>query len=117
MATTRLPDTAFKRFLRTLPIGSELQLDAPFGSFTLHHNATKAEVFLTGGIGITPVRSIVLQAVHDRAEHKIVVFYSNKRPEDLPRSRHATFDCRQPGGDVGDDRGVHVLCWLVLRGG
>jgi ferredoxin-NADP reductase len=39
-------------------------------------------VFLTGGIGITPVRSIVLQAVHDRTGHKIVVFYSNKHPED-----------------------------------
>ncbi|MFD1507506.1 FAD-dependent oxidoreductase [Georgenia yuyongxinii] len=82
MATTRLRDTAFKRVLRDLPIGAELALDAPYGSFTLHHNVARPAVFLTGGIGITPVRSIGLQAAHDRTAHKIIVLYSNKRPED-----------------------------------
>ncbi|WP_127127244.1 ferredoxin--NADP reductase [Georgenia sp. SYP-B2076] len=82
MATTRLRDTAFKRVLKNLPIGTELALDAPYGSFTLHHNVARPAVFLTGGIGITPVRSIVLQAAHDRTGHTIIVFYSNKRPED-----------------------------------
>ena len=81
MATTRLRDTAFKRVLRTAPIGTELLLDAPYGSFTLHNNVTRPAVFLTGGIGITPVRSIVLQAVHDRTGHTIVVFTSNKHPK------------------------------------
>ena len=65
MATTRLRDTAFKRVLRDLPIGTELLLDAPYGSFTLHHNAARPAVFLAGGIGITPVRSISLQAAHE----------------------------------------------------
>lgn len=81
-ATTRLRDTAFKRVLRDAPIGTELELDAPWGSFTLHHKTSRPAVFLTGGIGITPVRSIVLQSVHDDSGHKITVFYSNKRPED-----------------------------------
>lgn len=39
-------------------------------------------VFLAGGIGITPFSSIVRQAEHDRAPHKLYVFYSNRRPED-----------------------------------
>jgi ferredoxin-NADP reductase len=82
MATTRLRDTAFKRVLRELPIGTELLLDAPYGSFTLHHNVARPAVFLTGGIGITPVRSIALQAAHERTGPRIIVFYSNKRPED-----------------------------------
>lgn len=81
-ATTRLRDTAFKRVLRDSPIGTELELDAPWGSFTLHHKTDRPAVFLTGGIGITPVRSIVLQAVHDATGHTIIVFDSNKRPED-----------------------------------
>lgn len=81
MAATRLRDTAFKRVLKTMPIGTELELDAPYGSFTLHHNVARPAVFLTGGIGITPVRSIALQAAHDRTGHKITVLYSNKRPE------------------------------------
>lgn len=81
-ATTRLRDTAFKRVLRGSPLGTELGLDAPWGSFTLHHKAERPAVFLTGGIGITPVRSIVLQSVHDGTGHTITVFDSNKRPED-----------------------------------
>ena len=82
MATTRLRDTAFKRVLRDLPVGTELELDAPYGSFMLHNNTKRPAVFLTGGIGSTPVRSIVLQSTHDKTGHTIVVFYSNKRPED-----------------------------------
>ena len=82
MATTRLRDTAFKRVLRNSPIGTELALDAPWGSFTLHHKTERPAVFLTGGIGITPVRSIVLQSVYDDTGHQITVFDSNKRPED-----------------------------------
>lgn len=82
MATTRSRDTAFKRVLRDLPIGTELELDAPYGSFTLHNNTKRPAIFLTGGIGATPVRSIVLQSTHDKTGHTIVVFDSNKRPED-----------------------------------
>lgn len=82
MATTRLRDTAFKRVLKNMPLGTELELDAPYGSFTLHNNTERPAVFLTGGIGITPVRSIVLQSTHDKTGHTIVVFYSNNRPED-----------------------------------
>ena len=75
-------DTAFKRVLDELPLGTELELDAPYGGFTLHNKASRPAVFLTGGIGITPVRSIVLQAAHDHTAHQITVLYSNTRPED-----------------------------------
>ena len=78
----RMRDTAFKRVLKTMPPGSEVTLDGPYGSFTLHNNASVPAVFLTGGIGVTPVRSIVLQALHDQVPHRILVFYANRRPED-----------------------------------
>jgi ferredoxin-NADP reductase len=81
---TRMRDTAFKRVLRTMKIGTEITLDAPYGSFTLHNNTRIPAVFLTGGIGVTPVRSIVLQAAHDNLPHKIFLFDSNRRPEDAP---------------------------------
>lgn len=79
---TRMRDTAFKRVLRDMELGTKLTLDAPYGSFTLHNNTSIPAVFLTGGIGITPVRSILLQAAHDERPHRILVFYSNRRPED-----------------------------------
>ena len=36
MLATRMRDTAFKRVLKTVALGTELTLDAPYGSFTLH---------------------------------------------------------------------------------
>ncbi len=82
MVATRMRDTAFKRVLKTMPIGTEVSLDAPSGSLTLHSDARIPAVFLSGGIGVTPARSIVLQATHDKLTHKIVLFDSNRRPED-----------------------------------
>ncbi|MBP6018275.1 MAG: FAD-dependent oxidoreductase [Burkholderiaceae bacterium] len=82
MIATRMRDTAFKRVLKDLPIGTELTMDAPYGSFTLHNNVAIPAVFLTGGIGVTPVRSIVMQALHDKPTREIFVFSSNKTPQD-----------------------------------
>lgn len=82
ISATRMRDTAFKRVLKSLPLGEELTISEPGGSFTLHNNAAIPAVFVTGGIGVTPVRSIVLQAIHDKTAHQIFVFDSNKRPED-----------------------------------
>jgi ferredoxin-NADP reductase len=79
---TRMRDTAFKRSLKVTPLGTELTLEAPWGELILHDDAHIPAVFLTGGIGITPVRSIVLQATHDNLHHKLFLFYSNHRPED-----------------------------------
>jgi ferredoxin-NADP reductase len=84
MFATRMRDTAFKRSLRKVPLGTGVKIDSPMGSFTLHKNSSKPAVFLTGGIGITPFLSIVRQADHDRLPHKLHLFYSNRRPEDTP---------------------------------
>lgn len=79
---TRMRDTAFKRVLKAMEPGTEITLEGPSGSFTLHDNASIPAVFLTGGIGVTPVRSILHQAVHDKLSHRILVFDSNRSPED-----------------------------------
>lgn len=82
MCSTRMRDSAFKRSIQKLEPGDEILLEGPGGSFKLHNDESKPAVFLTGGIGVTAVRSIVLQALKDQVGHKLVVFYSNHRPED-----------------------------------
>jgi ferredoxin-NADP reductase len=84
MFATRMRDTAFKRSLKKVRLGTDVKIDSPMGSFTLHKNSAKAAVFLAGGIGITPFLSIVRQADHDRLRHRLHLFYSNRRPEDAP---------------------------------
>lgn len=79
---TRMRDTAFKRVLRKMNTGDTIQLANPHGSFTLHGDTTKPVVFLIGGIGITPVLSIIKDATERHLPHQLFLFYSNRRPED-----------------------------------
>lgn len=82
--TTRLRDTAFKRVLKTMPLGTLIKAEGPFGNLTLHNNASRPAVLLAGGIGITPFRSIARWAAHKMLPHRILLFYANRRPEDAP---------------------------------
>jgi ferredoxin-NADP reductase len=82
MVTTRLRDTAFKRVLQTMPIGTRVRIEGPFGDLRLHHAARPA-VVITGGIGITPFRSILIETVRSGGlPYPVVVFYANRRPQD-----------------------------------
>lgn len=81
---TRMRDTAFKRDLANIPPGGEVEITPSGGSFTLHNNPEKTAIFLVGGIGITPVRSILLHAARQKLAHRIIVFYSNTTPENAP---------------------------------
>ena len=84
MVVTRMRDTAFKRVLNKTPNGTAVKLEGPSGDLTLHNNGKRTAVFLAGGIGITPFRSIVLRAAKEKLPHRIFLFYSNHRPEDAP---------------------------------
>ena len=84
MVATRMRDTAFKRTLKTLLLGSTVKIEGPFGNLTLHNNAAKTAVLLAGGIGITPFRSMVVRAAREKLPHRIFLFFSNRRPEDAP---------------------------------
>jgi ferredoxin-NADP reductase len=75
-------DTAFKRVLKVMPVGAAVQIEGPTGVLTLHSDATRAAVFLCGGIGITPFRSIAFGAAKEHLPHRMFLFYSNRRPED-----------------------------------
>ena len=84
MVATRMRDTAFKRVLKTMPLGTAAKIEGPFGNQTLHNNAARPAVLLAGGIGITPFRSILFRAAKEKLPHRIFLFYSNRRPEDAP---------------------------------
>ncbi len=84
MVATRLRDTAFKRELATIPVNTEVKIEGPGGNLVLHHNAARTAVFLAGGIGVTPIRSILYHAAKQRLPHRILFFFSNRRPEDAP---------------------------------
>lgn len=80
--TTRLRDTAFKRVLQMVPLGTTVKIEGPFGDFRLHRAARPA-VLLAGGVGITPFRSILVETIGGGSlAYPVVLFHANRRPED-----------------------------------
>ena len=79
---TRLRDSAFKRTLQSMALGSGVQAEGPYGDFSLHHDPNRPSVLLAGGIGVTPFRSMVRQHARRGSTRQILLFHSNRRPED-----------------------------------
>ena len=76
--TTRLQDTGFKKALKELPLGSEVQLGPIAGQFTLPDDSTKPLVFIAGGIGITPFMSMLRYVKEESLPYKITLVFSNR---------------------------------------
>ena len=79
---TRMRDTAFKRVLSAMSEGAEIVINGPVGKLTLPEDQGRPAVFLAGGIGITPFRSMVLEATRNNSDQQIFLFYSNRRVAD-----------------------------------
>jgi ferredoxin-NADP reductase len=97
----RVRGGAFKSSLLEASWGTELEIAGPYGSFTLPRRPTTA-VLLAGGIGVTPFRAIVEDAIlHDRG-HSLLLVHSNRAPAETPfldefqrwTREHAGFDYR-----------------------
>ena len=48
----------------------------------LFRSRTRPAVFIAGGIGVTPFISILRQAAQDQLPQRLLLLYSNRRPED-----------------------------------
>jgi ferredoxin-NADP reductase len=82
MIAMRMRKTAFKSALKAAALGTKFIVSRPRGSFTLHRDITRPAVFLAGGIGIAPIRSILQSATQERLPHKLYLFYSNREADD-----------------------------------
>jgi len=83
MFTTRIRDESdFKQRLAQLNEGVQLRIEAPGGQFILPKEEEAPIVFLAGGIGITPVRSMIKHEEKGGTRRPITLFYSNRQPED-----------------------------------
>ncbi|KKU91827.1 MAG: Oxidoreductase FAD/NAD(P)-binding domain protein [Microgenomates group bacterium GW2011_GWA1_48_10] len=67
--------SSFKRALRQLPVGESLVAAQLAGEFTLSSDPQRKYVFLAGGIGITPFRSMIKFLLDSGQRRDIILFY------------------------------------------
>src|SRR5699024_12224156 len=82
MIATRLTDSAFKRSLAHLPIGSPVEIEGPYGDLNQRADVMRPAVFLAGGIGITPARSMIRDATKHTRDREQYLFYSSRSTAD-----------------------------------
>lgn len=80
--TKKLTGSDFSRALDKLKAGDTASIQYPFGKFVLEGAARKI-AFISGGIGITPIRSIAKYAVDKNLEVDMVLVYANRSLKDI----------------------------------
>ena len=83
MFSTRIRDSPYKKRLSTLEEGARAKVRGPEGQFVLHQDYSKTAVFLSGGIGVTPFRSMIKYATDKQLPLKIVMFDSNRNRDNI----------------------------------
>ncbi|UCD16093.1 MAG: FAD-dependent oxidoreductase [Candidatus Omnitrophota bacterium] len=90
--TKKLGDSPFSQRLRDLNIGDKVLFQAPLGQCVFDAKY-RSIVFLIGGIGITPVISIIEYVVDSRLDTQIELFYANSTEADIAFRKE--LDCWQ----------------------
>lgn len=75
--------SSFKRHLLALRPGAILKMAEPMGDFVLPKNPAIPLLFVAGGMGITPVRSMVKWLLDTGEQRDISLLYAVSQPEDL----------------------------------
>src|SRR5688572_28479949 len=77
------PGSSFKRTLAGLKPGTALALASPMGDFVLPKDASRPLVFVAGGMGITPMRSMIKYLLDCHEQRDIHLIYAVTKREEL----------------------------------
>lgn len=81
----RRSESAFKKNLENLEIGEYVEITQAVGKCVFgEFDSKRGIVFLVGGVGVTPARSMLLQAEYEKRPEKFFLFNSNRYPEAAP---------------------------------
>lgn len=95
--------SSFKKALVALKTGDQIMAGQLSGDFLLPKDTNKKLVFMAGGIGITPFRSMIKNLLDKNETRHIVLFYSNKTADEI--AYREIFDKAQKNGVIA----IYVL--------
>lgn len=77
------PSSSFKKLLLALKNGETLSAGGLAGDFVLPKDENQKLVFIAGGIGITPFRSMIQYLIDKDEKRDILLFYATKSEKEL----------------------------------
>ena len=83
MISTSIRESPYKKRLSALEVRTKVKVKGPNGKFILHEDFSKSAVFLSGGIGVTPFRSMIKYATDKNLPIKIEMFDSNRNEQNI----------------------------------
>jgi ferredoxin-NADP reductase len=98
MVTTRINhirSSTFKEQLQKLEPGKQIEADAPEGDFVVDDPAREL-IFVAGGIGVTPYRSILKEADANGQQLKVHLLYANRDENIVFQKELEEFAARNP---------------------
>jgi predicted ferric reductase len=73
----------FTSTIGNVPIGKRVYLDGPYGAFTIDRNPADMHVLIAGGIGVTPMISMI-RTLADRGDKRpVILLYASKNSESI----------------------------------
>lgn len=75
--------SSFKRALLDVKAGTNFSANALGGDFTLPQDTDRKIVFIAGGIGVTPYRSMIKYLVDTKEKRDVTLLYSASTAEDI----------------------------------
>lgn len=73
----------FTNQVASFPVGTKVYVDGPHGVFTMDAHQAQGYVFIGGGVGITPLHSMLLTMQAREDIRPVTLFYANRRWEDV----------------------------------
>src|SRR6478735_1380796 len=67
----------------TLPLGAELEVEGPAGTFTWQTTASPAALLVGVGTGIAPLRALVEEELGRASETRLLLLAGHRAPEDV----------------------------------
>lgn len=82
MITTRIGPSALKQTVKNIKKGRQVKAIGPLGKFVLDDSDLPI-LMLAGGIGITPLRSMIKYIIDKKINRQLTLLYSNKIPAEI----------------------------------
>lgn len=73
----------FTHYLSTVKPGDKAYLEGPYGVFTMDPKAKRRAVFIVGGIGITPILSMIRSRLDELNDMPMWLIYANKSEAEI----------------------------------